>query len=117
MSKYKVNSAAVEKLGSMIDANQYVLDSDWSEAQPSTERENEYREKHGWEEFGQWHLAIDKTASEQTKDRYGFICGDFQRVHRSGLIAAKQRAAQNDHAAIEKVADDLLQKLDQSSDG
>ncbi len=117
MSKYNVNQAAAEKIHSMIDANQYVLDSDWSEAQPTTEQENEYLEKHGWDAFGQWHLAIDTTASEQTKDRYGFICGDLQRVHRSGLIAAKQRAAQNDHAAIEKFADELLQKLDQTSDG
>ena len=117
MSNYQVNQAAVEKISSMIDANQYVLDSAWSEAQPSTDRENEYREQHGWEEFGQWHLAIDTTASEQTKDRYRFICGDFQRVHRSGLIAAKQRAAQNDHTAIANIADELLQKLDQTSDG
>jgi len=117
MSTYQVNKGAVQKIRDMIDAKQYVLDSQWSDAQPSTERENEYLEKHGWEAFGEWHLGIDTTASEQTKDRYGFICGDFQRVHRSGLIAAKQRAAQNDHTAITDIADDLLQKLDNSSSG
>ena len=31
---------------------------------------------------------------------------------RSGLIAAKQRAAQNDHDAVEKAADELLDRLD-----
>jgi len=117
MSQYKVNESAAQKIRSMIEAHQYVLDSEWSEAQPSTQRENDYLEEHGWDEFGQWHLASDTTASEQTKDRYGFICGDFRRVHRSGLIAAKQRAAQNDHAAIEKVADELLQQLNQTADG
>lgn len=117
MSKYKVNESAAKKIQSMIEANQYILDSEWSEAQPSTKRENEYLEKHGWAEYGNWHLAIDTTASDQTKDRYGFICGDFNRVHRSGLIAAKQRAAQNDHKAIVNITDELLQKLDQTSDG
>jgi hypothetical protein len=112
MSKYEVNQAAIEKIQSMIDAKQYVWDSDWSEAQPSTETENEYLGEHGWDAFGQWHLAIDTTASENTKDRYGFICGDFRRVHRSGLIAAKQRAAQNDHNEIVEVADKLLSSLD-----
>jgi hypothetical protein len=112
MSTYKVNQAAVDKIRSMIDANQYVLDSAWGRAQPSTQRENDYLEKHGWDEFGQWHLGIDTTASDQTKDRYGFICGDFQRVHRSGLIAAKQRAAQNDHSSIANMADELLRRLD-----
>ena len=42
----------------------------------------------------------------------GFPYGDFHRVHRSGLIAAKQRAAQRDHDDIERAADELLVLLD-----
>ena len=54
-------------------------------------------------------------SAEETKDRYGFPFGDFQRVHRSALIAAKVRAAQNDHDAIVDAADDLLTRLDEAA--
>ncbi len=112
MSKYRVNQAAVEKAKSLIDANQYVLESEWSDAQPSTESQNQHLEKLGWEDYGKWFLAIDTEASEETKSRYNFDYGDFNRLHRSGLIAAKQRAAQNDHDDIEHAADRLLEQLD-----
>lgn len=115
MTRYRRNTAGVDKARSMIDAHQYVLESDWSEAQPSTSDENEKIERDGYEAFGEWHLAIDADASEGTKDRYGFVFGDFQRVHRSGLIAAKQRAAEWDHGEIESAADDLLSLLDSIS--
>jgi hypothetical protein len=55
---------------------------------------------------------VDESADEETKERFGFPCGDFRRVHRSGLIAAKQRAAQNNYADIERAADALLTLLD-----
>ncbi len=113
MSKYRVNESGVAKARDLIDAGQYVLDSEWGEAQPDADAENAQLERHGYDGFGQWHLAIDTDASEQTKDRYGFVYGDFRRLHRSGLIAAKQRAAQNDHDDVEAAADDLLTRLDE----
>ena len=115
MSKYRVNNDGVEKAKSLIESKQYVLDSDWSDAQSSTDAQNEYLDQHGWGEYAQWFLAIDTEASEDTKGRFNFDYGDFRRVHRSGLIAAKQRAAQNGHDAIEKAADKLLQELDSAT--
>ena len=115
MGKYTLNKDGVDKARSMIDADQYVLESDWSEAQPSSDEGNEALERREWDEYGQWFLAIDNEASEETKGHYNFPYGDFQRVHRSGLIAAKQRAAQNDYSDIEQAADDLLARLDEHS--
>jgi hypothetical protein len=112
MPSYRVNDAGVTKGRELIDAGQYVLDSESSDAQPDADAGNAQLERHGYDGFGQWHLAIDADAGEQTKERYGFVYGDFDRVHRSGLIAAKQRAAQNDHDAVEAAADDLLDRLD-----
>ena len=43
--------------------------------------------------------------------RYRFSVGVLETL-RWFVCAAKQRAAQNDHAEIEKAADDLLQRLD-----
>ena len=57
-------------------------------------------------------MAEDPEAPEGTKDRYAFPYGDFRTVDRAALIHARQRARQNDHAAIEEAADDLLQRLD-----
>ena len=115
MTEYRRNDGGIEKARSMIESHQYVLDSDWSESQPSPAEENEKIDRDGYEGFGEWHLAIEAGASAQSKDRYGFIFGDFERVHRSGLIAAKQRAAEWGHGEIERVADELLSLLDARS--
>lgn len=111
-SKYRVNDDGVAKARQMIDSNQYDLDSEWGDAAPTTEQANDKIERDGYRGYGEWHLAVDTEASEDTKDRYAFPFGDFRRVVRSGLIAAKQRAAQRDHDAVEKAADELLDHLD-----
>ena len=110
----QVNHAAVNKAKELIEHHQYVKESTWSEVQPSTEAENAFIERHDWETFSCWYLALDPDTSEATKERYKFPYGDFRRVHRSGLIAAKQRAAQNHYDAIEKAADELLDLFDKS---
>lgn len=112
MTTYRVNQAGVDKARQMIDANQYDTETPWSDAAPSSDDGNAQIERHGYEGYGEWHLAIDTEASEETKDRYGFPYGDFSRVNRSALIHAKQRASQNDHGDIESAADDLLEHLD-----
>lgn len=109
----KLNRKAVDKAKDLIRKNQYVKESEWSKAQPQSDEGNQYLERHGWDEYSQWHLGIHEQESEETKNRYGFPIGDFRRVHRSGLIAAKQRAAQNDYDQVEKAADELLQMLDE----
>nr|WKN37561.1 hypothetical protein K4G66_02405 [Tunicatimonas sp. TK19036] len=109
----KTNSEAFNKAKSLIEHHQYVLDSEWSDAQPTTEEENKFLEKHGWSEYGQWFLGLHTDQSEETKSRYGFPYGDFRRVHHSGLIAAKQRAAQNHYQELENDIDALLQMFEQ----
>ena len=111
----QLNEAGRRKGKSMIESSQYVLDSSWTNANPSADEENAFLENHSWADFSEWHLGVDPTAAEETKERYGFPYGDFRRVHRSGLIAAKQRAAQNDYADIERAADSLLSLLDQQT--
>ncbi|HEX2403905.1 MAG TPA: hypothetical protein VHM29_04305, partial [Acidimicrobiia bacterium] len=59
-----------------------------------------------------WHLGLTEGAYDETKARYGFVYGDFRRVHRMGLIACLYRAAQWEHKQIELAAHDLLQHLD-----
>jgi hypothetical protein len=109
---YRVNKDAVAQARKLIDAGKVDVDTEWSDAAPSADDGNAEIEKHGYEGYGAWHLAIDPDANEETKKRYAFPYGDFTKVNRAALIHGKQRAAQNDHAEIEKAADDLLQHLD-----
>ena len=108
----KLNKAAEAKARQLIQSHQYVKDSDWSEAQPSTEAENDYLDDHSWDDYAAWHLGIHEDASKETKGRFGFPYGDFRRVHHAGLTAAKQRAAQQGYDDIEQAADRLLQLLE-----
>jgi hypothetical protein len=115
MASYKVNERAVAHARKLIDARQYVLDSDWGDAQPRAETENRYLESHSWEDYACWHLGLTEGPGEQTKARYAFVYGDFRRVHRTGLIACVYRAAEWRHKAVELAAHDLLQHLDATS--
>jgi hypothetical protein len=112
---YAVNPAGVERARKLIDARQYVLDSDWGEVQPNAAAENTFLESHSWDEYGQWHLALTEDATEETKSRYAFVYGDFRRIHRTGLIACVYRASEWRHKEIELAAHELLQRLDKAS--
>ena len=113
MPSYKVTQDAVAHAKKLIDAGTFDDSTEWSHAAPSADDGNAEIEKHGWNGYAAWHLAIDQDANEETKGRYRFPYGDFRTVNRAALIHGKQRASQNDHDAIEKAADDLLQRLDE----
>ena len=113
MTTYRLNHPAVTKARGLIDAGTYDDETEWSRAAPSADRENQEIERHGYDGYGAWHLAVDPDASAETKGRYAFPYGDFTRVNRAALIHAKQRAAQNDHDEIAAAADDLLRRLDE----
>jgi hypothetical protein len=115
MAKYEVNAEAVEQAKRLIDGRQYVLDSDWGEVQPRAEDQNAYLENHSWEEYAAWHLGLTVGPSDETKARYGFVMGDFRRIHRTALIASVYRASEWRHKAVELAAHDLLQLLDEKS--
>lgn len=112
MASYEVHDAGVDKARAMIDAHQYVLASEWGDVQPGAGAENAYLDRHGWEDYAAWHLGLTVGATDGTKARYGFVFGDFRRVHRSALIACRFRAGQWRHKAVELAAHDLLQHLD-----
>ena len=99
----------------LIDARQYVLDSDWGDVQPKADDENTFLESHSWDDYAAWHLGLTDGATDGTKARYAFVYGDLRRVHRSGLIACRYRATEWRHKEIELAAHDLLQRLDRTS--
>jgi hypothetical protein len=112
VATYTVHPAGIEHAERLIDNRQYVLDSDWGEEQPNAAAQNAYLERHSWNEYAAWHLGLTEGASDETKARYAFVCGDFRRLHRTALIACVYRASEWRHKEIELAAHDLLQRLD-----
>jgi len=87
----------------------------WGQHNPGTKEENAFLQKHEIDAYAQWHLGEDKSQSEDNKGRYKFPYGDFKTVHRDGLIAAKERAAQQGYHAIEQAAAELLAALEKQA--
>ena len=112
MPNYRVHDAGVAHARELIDAGRYDDTTEWSEAAPSAAQQNEEREDEGQEGYAEWHLAVDESKGEGTKGRYRFPYGDFSTVNRAALIHAEQRASQNDHPEIARVAKELLERLD-----
>jgi hypothetical protein len=114
VAKYVVNERGVAKARALIDARQYRVRSRWADAQPTAADKNAFLKAHDWDEYGSWHLALTEGAPEETKARYGFVFGDFRRLHRMGLIACYYRAAEWEHTDIQIAAHELLLHLDRS---
>jgi hypothetical protein len=100
----KLNKRAFEHAQKLVDEGKVVLDDRdaWSEHQPSAQQENQYIEDHGIRAYSLWYLGIDEEQDENNKGRYKFPYGDFERVHRCGLLAAESRAGQRKHIDIER---------------
>ena len=115
MASYDVNPDAVARCRELIEAKQYVLDSDWGDVQPSAEAQNTFLENHSWEEYAAWHLGLTEGATDETKARHAFVYGDLRRVHRTALIASVYRASEWRHKKVELAAHELLQVLDKKA--
>jgi hypothetical protein len=115
VASYTLNRRAVAQARKLIDSRQYVLDSDWGEVAPTADDENAFLKTHSWDEYAAWHLGLTDGATDGTKARYAFVCGDLKRVHRTALIACVYRASEWRHKAVELAAHRLLQHLDKVS--
>ena len=110
----KLNSTALTHARDLVKKGAVVRDErdDWSEHAPSASDENAFLDGHPVGEFAKWYLGIDTDKTEGTKGRYSFPFGDFESVHRCGVLAAESRAAQNDHDDIATAAKNLLSLID-----
>jgi hypothetical protein len=110
----RINESGYQHARRLIEDGHYVLDDRdaWSDHQPSTRQENEFIEQHGIREYQRWHLGIDDEEPEDRKARYKFPYGDFEKVHRCGVLSAESRAGQYKHVDIEMAAAHLHGMLD-----
>jgi hypothetical protein len=102
----KLNRKAFEHAKKLLHRGKIVVDDTdaWSEHQPSSKKENDFIDAHGFAEYGKWHLGIDDQEDENSKKRYKFPYGDFEKVHRCALLSAESRAGQYKHFDIERAS-------------
>ncbi len=113
-----LNPAAVQYAKRLIQDGKITNDEGhWGQHNPDPAAENVFLQQHEMGEYANWHLGLDMHHGEDTKGRYKFPYGDFETVHRDGLIAAKERAAQQNYHDIANAADELLQLLEQEAAG
>jgi hypothetical protein len=60
VASYNVSRAAVARARKLIDAHQYVLDSEWGSVQPGADDENTYLESHSWDDYAEWFLGLNR---------------------------------------------------------
>jgi hypothetical protein len=106
----KLNGRAYEHAKRLIEEGQFIHDERdaWSDHHPSTQIENEFIEKNGLFEYGQWFLGVNDEYIEENSRHYEFPHGDFENVHRCGILAAQSRAGQDKCSDVENAAADLL---------
>jgi hypothetical protein len=63
----------VARARKLIDARQYVLQSDWGDVQPRADDENAFLASHSWDGYAEWHLGLTDGAVEQTKARCALV--------------------------------------------
>ena len=69
MASYSVNKKAVARAQGLIDAHQYVLESDWGESQPTADEQNAFLDAHSWDacqyRAAEWrHKEVELAAHE-----------------------------------------------------
>ena len=110
----KLNRIAFDFAKELIVAGRFVFDERdaWSEHRPSAQTENEFLAAHGFREYAKWYLGINEEKHKNTKGRHEFPYGDFENVHRCGVLTAESRAAQYKHFDIESAAAHLHGMID-----
>jgi hypothetical protein len=105
----KLNTMALTYAKELISQGHVVVDRkrDWTKDRPLAELENDFIRHHGFGEYAKWHLGIDERYVEDTKRRYKFPYGDFKNVHRCGVLAVQNRAAEYRYSEIENAAAQL----------
>lgn len=114
-----LNHVAFKYAKDLVEDRRATHDSrdDWSEHAPTPAEQNEFLEKHGWEEYSKWFLGVNDEMDPDTKGHYEFPYGDFAKVHRCAVISGESRASQYDHDTIRDALGTLLRRIDESTAG
>jgi hypothetical protein len=109
-----VNHAAIGQANDLIESGNVITPTAWNH--PTTDEENAYIDANGIEAYAMWNLGINSEADPKSKDHYHYIyTSDFKNVDRAGLIAIRQRSAQQGLDSIFVEAGKMLDAIDNPS--
>lgn len=108
----KLNPVALNHARQLLDDGSYVINTEWGKNEPTPEEEERFLDQHGLEAYGLWYLGVDTDEPADSKAHYKFPYGNFQKLHRSGVVAAKRRAEKEKDAEIVEGADTILDIFD-----
>jgi len=110
----KTNPSGIAHANSLIANGDVIKPSAWNH--PTTQEENDYIDANGIESYAKWHLGINSQADSNSKDHYHYVyTSDYKNVDRAGLIAIRQRSAQQGLDSIFIAAGKMLDKIDGKS--
>lgn len=109
----RLNTGAFNFARDLINQGQFIADKkgEWNGDHPTRSEENCFIRDHGLSEYAKWHLGLDERHALSSKARYKFPFGDFQNVHRCGLLAVKARAHEYGYTELAAAADELLRQI------
>ena len=113
----KLNEGAYKHAKRLIEEGKFIDDERdaWSDHHPSTQTEKEFIEEDGLFENRKWFLAINDDYGEESRRHYEFPYGDFENVHRCGILAIQSRAGQDKYSEVEKAAASLLAVIEKQA--
>jgi len=104
----QLNPLAVQKAHQLIDHGLFRISTPWQRIQPTPNAAQKYLTANGTEAYSAWFLAVDPSLPEDDPARYQWPIGDFNALHRSGLIAARDLAHKHQLAEIAGAVEDIL---------
>jgi hypothetical protein len=109
----RLNTEGFNFAANLISKGRFVADKKggWTHDHPPRSRQNDFIRDHGFADYTRWHLGVDDRHGTSSKARYKFPFGDFQNVHRCGLLAVKARAREFGDQEIEESATKLLEMI------
>jgi hypothetical protein len=110
----RLNRSAFDHARELIGQRRFVLDDRdlWIEHWPWPHQEKAFIKEHGLGEYARWHLGVDMDEPEDTRGRFKFPYGDFDKVHRCGVLSVEVRAGQYRYQDIKDAAAHLRGMLD-----
>ncbi|MCS7070537.1 MAG: hypothetical protein NZM00_03470 [Anaerolinea sp.] len=101
----KINPPGVAHALHLVKTGHYTINTIWENNRPTEAQQQAYQAENGEDELARWYLARDD-------DGYTLPHGDFRRVHRSAVVAAKRAAEAQGLPELVAAADEILDLFD-----
>ncbi len=110
-----LNRSGLNRAKALIRAGDYTSDAAWgfsaADGNKILGKSPRDATTADWTRFGSWHLGLNRSGSENSKDRYRFPFGKGGKVYRRALAAIAQRASQFGYERIGNEASALIDMI------